>query len=169
MEKSKLKSKVLYDSDIEDETENEIIENHTIDKPTPSLEQIAPSSQDTSKEITVKVSKDKPKHICSECKKEFARKWFLDRHISELRCEVIREKTKQRDIEIKAKEMKDKEKEERRIKREEKKRLKEAQGLRQQKEEIKIQKKKIATQQPIQTIQPIQQPKPIRPLVKISF
>lgn len=177
--KNLAKSKVLYNSESEDDEENELNKTETINQVTPSLEQNAPSNQDSPNEIKVKVTKEKVKHICSECKKEFARKWFLDRHISELRCEVIREKTKQRDIEVRAREMKDKEKEERRIKREEKKRLKEAEEIRLQKEEMKKQKKMQreqpvqavhqAVHQPVQPVHQIQQPKPIRPSIKISF
>lgn len=167
--KNLVKSKVLYDSESDDDDIKEEVENDTIITEAPSLEQTTPSNKDA---ICKKVKKEKPQHICSNCNKVFARKWFLDRHIDELRCNVIREKTKEENIKLKAIEMKEAEKQQKKMLREERKKMKDALEYKMilaKEKELKRKKDEEFKQptQPLEIVKPI----PIKPTsgFKICF
>lgn len=130
--------KILYDSNSESD-ESTMEEIKTVEK-APKIKNLAPKHKIEEPQI-IQQKKDKidePKqYFCQHCNTAFTRNTFLNKHINELRCKVLREQTKLEHIKLQEIKKEQDQKEMRRLKRIEKQRIKDDLATIKLKEELK--------------------------------
>ena len=155
---SKKSQEILYDSEVENVETNEVVEVVAVAQPQiiPIVAPIpirAPKSQ-----TPVKVDEIKESFKCAYCDKQFVRNYYLNRHVEDGRCPVIRNIAKAKEKQLKDLEDKINQKLHKKDLREEKKQMKALTTPVKEKPVKPVKAVKPVKQvQPVPAVQPVQQ------------